>query len=324
MIRISENIMMGNHDSGARLESIGVVLVTLACCLMGCAAQYGTYPTTIYEPCSSAPTRALSDLCILNLTFTHLYLEFAADWEGVMDTMSDVGYEFWSPTLMGGTMTAPRTSDQSVYYMYANIDFANPPESLEYIQYGESIGANSIIFEYVVQFNHTTNFWLLPYPPTGRFVSMLMVLSVGFDDNNRVVYERNYYDGASVLSQIGLLKNGYGVYGNNIERPYTGWDACTRDLPIVGSEMATVMLQGANATSILFNKFFVNERPSPSPLPSAASSRHTARNGRAHQQQQQPNYGVYKSMLDMVYNGVEKAAIAVNKEAEYYHTAGRQ
>nr|UMO78291.1 hypothetical protein [Pandoravirus belohorizontensis] len=85
-----------------------------------------------------------------------------------------------------------------------------------------------------------------------------MVLTLGFDDNNKMTYERFYLDSASILVQIGILKDGYGVYGNDLAHPYPSASACKRHLPVVGDQTASVLIDGPN-TDVVFNGFYVNE-----------------------------------------------------------------
>jgi len=295
--------------SGGTLAAIIAALLALSWCL-GCAAQFGTFPATIFTPCSSAPTRALSDLCLLNLTFTHLYLEEAGDWDGVMDTLANDSYEFYSHTMMGGIKAAPYDSDQSLYYMYSRINFVDPPESLQYYYIAESIGANTIVFEAVVEFNHTSSFWLLPLEPTNELVSVYMVLSIGFDDDNKMLYERAYIDGGSILTQIGILQDGYSTYKDNIPLP-PKHAACHFPLPVLGDELATLMLDGAVDSGIVFNQFYATAEPSPSPSPHRRSHANSAPVKRDK---------AYGSMIDWVHASMGRAADTVDREARYHAT----
>lgn len=230
-------------------------LALVAWAATGAAAQS---PTPLPVPCSSAANKTLADACLLTLALTHLGYEETGQWGPLLDTMSADAYEVYGHTLMGGVNTAPPTSDQSIHHMYANILNGGQPADLVYIPVTTTIGTSTIVYEYITQFNHTVNFWLVPYPPTNRPVSVAMVLTLGFDDNNKMTYERFYLDSASILVQIGILKDGYGVYGNDLPHPYPSASACKRHLPVVGDQMASVLIDGPN-TDVVFNGFYVNE-----------------------------------------------------------------
>lgn len=234
-------------------------LALVACATTGTTAQS---PTPLPVPCSSAANKTLADACLLTLALTHLGYEETGQWGPLLDTMSADAYEVYGHTLMGGVNTAPPTSDQSIHHMYANILNGGQPADLVYVPVTTTIGTSTIIYEYITQFNHTVNFWLVPYPPTNRPVSVAMVLALGFDDNNKMTYERFYLDSASILVQIGILKDGYGVYGNDLAQPYPSASACKRHLPVVGDQLASVLVDGPYNSDIVFNGFYVNEAAS--------------------------------------------------------------
>ncbi|QBZ81670.1 hypothetical protein pclt_cds_1087 [Pandoravirus celtis] len=233
-----------------------VALALVAWTATGATAQS---PTPLPVPCSSAANKTLADACLLTLALTHLGHEEAGRYGPLLDTMSADAYEVYGHTLMGGVNTAPPTSDQSIHHMYSKILNGGQPADLVFLPVTTTIGTSTIIYEYITQFNHTVNFWLVPYPPTNRPVSVAMVLALGFDDNNKMTYERFYLDSASILVQIGILKDGYGVYGNDLPQPYPSASACKRHLPVIGDQLTSVLLDGPYNTDVVFNGFYVNE-----------------------------------------------------------------
>ncbi|AGO85534.1 hypothetical protein psal_cds_1222 [Pandoravirus salinus] len=232
------------------------VVMIVAWTATGTTAQS---PTPLPVPCSSAANKTLADACLLTLALTHLGYEETGQWGPLLDTMSADAYEVYGHTLMGGVNTAPPTLDQSIHHMYSKILNGGQPADLVYVPVTTTIGTSTIIYEYVTQFTHTVNFWLVPYPPTNRPVSVAMVLALGFDDNNKMTYERFYLDSASILVQIGVLKDGYGVYGNDLANPYPSPVACKRTLPVIGDQMSSVLIDGPYDSGITFNGFYVNE-----------------------------------------------------------------
>jgi SnoaL-like polyketide cyclase. len=72
--------------------------------------------------------------------------------------------------------------------------------------FSRTIGTDSIVDEFIVQFTHTTEIdWLLPgVAPTGRVVEVPTVGIIKFE-GDKLVHEHIYWDQASVLVQVGLL-----------------------------------------------------------------------------------------------------------------------
>nr|UDO47035.1 nuclear transport factor 2 like domain [Pandoravirus massiliensis] len=241
------------------MNTLFAVFACLALALCVAAPCFAQSPTPLPVPCSSAANKTLADACLLTLAMTHLHYEETGQWGPLLDTMSPDAYEIYGHTLMGGVNTAPSTSDQSLYHMYANILNGGQPDDLIYVPVTTTIGTNTIVYEYVTVFNHTKNFWLVPYPATNRMVSVGMVLTLGFDDNNKMTYERFFVDSASILVQIGILKDGYGVYGNDLAAPYPPGKACKRHLPVAADQFASILIDGPYGAGVEFNGFYVNE-----------------------------------------------------------------
>ncbi|AVK76482.1 hypothetical protein pneo_cds_875 [Pandoravirus neocaledonia] len=279
---------------------MNTTFAALVCCLAlvlfvasPCVAQS---PTPLPVPCSSAANKTLADACLLTLAMTHLHYEETGQWGPLLDTMSADAYEIYGHTLMGGVNTAPSTSDQSLYHMYANILNGGQPDDLVYVPVTTTIGTNTIVYEYVTVFNHTQNFWLVPYPATNRMVSVGMVLTLGFDDNNKMTYERFFVDSASILVQIGILKDGYGVYGNDLAAPYPPGKACKRHLPVAGDQFASILIDGPYNAGVEFNGFYVNEAENLSETSTDSASEESTTE-RANKRQERRQYDSFSALV---------------------------
>ncbi|WBR14995.1 hypothetical protein pkur_cds_821 [Pandoravirus kuranda] len=282
---LAETRKRGGHAAAApgafaptMLIALGTAVVVLVVAAPHLAYAQG--PTPLPVPCSSAATRALSDACLLNLTYAYMAYEETGQWEAMLNASAADAYEFYAPTLLGGKANLAASSDQSLYYMNDKIQFAgDTPSGFTYLPVSGSIGADTVVFEYIAQFNHTANFWLVPYPASGRPVSVVMVLSIGFDADNKVAYERVYYDGASVLVQVGALADGYEAYRND-QNASCGSAAddqvCNCSLPVVGGQAATLLLDGVHNSSIVFNGFYARERAQDASSPVASRVSHAA------------------------------------------------
>lgn len=83
--------------------------------------------------------------------------------------------------------------------------YDNPPD-FRLTPFSRTIGDDTLVDEFVVQFTHTTVMdWMLPgIAPTGRKVEVPTVAMVRFE-GDKVAYEHIYWDQASVLVQLGLV-----------------------------------------------------------------------------------------------------------------------
>jgi carboxymethylenebutenolidase len=129
-----------------------------------------------------------------------------------MDTMGgDPAYVVNVPTCVGGA------GKEGIETFYAN----------KFVQVSIDVKAQTLVEELVMEFTHDIEMpWMLPgVPPSGKKVTVPLVVSVGFDRRCQVVSERVYWDQASVLQQVGLLPL------DKVEK-----------LPIVGSRQSKTVL----------------------------------------------------------------------------------
>jgi carboxymethylenebutenolidase len=132
----------------------------------------------------------------------HIEFEFdREDVDATMTTMTEDPYVHHVPTLTGG-----RGYD-GVYNFYKNHFIGKMPKDLKITNISRTIGKDQVVDELVISFTHDTEIdYLLPgIAPTGKYVGIPHVVVMKFRDN-KISHEHIYWDQASVLVQVGLLK----------------------------------------------------------------------------------------------------------------------
>jgi len=140
----------------------------------------------------------------------HCKAEFAdASVEDTMATMiSDsadpggpVPFVNHVPVMTGGYTQSAVQSFYSCYFLH------QMPSDTATKLISRTVGTNQIVDEMIFSFTHdVTMAWMLPkVTPTMRKVEIPLVAVIGFE-NEKVSFERIYWDQASVLVQIGLLQ----------------------------------------------------------------------------------------------------------------------
>lgn len=153
---------------------------------------------------------------------SHLAYEFDPSQKSTAKTMATMIEEpvvNHVPTMIGGH----GQTDLAEFYENHFI-FTNPPVHLTPVKRTVQITKNkaSLVDEMVVRLNHTVIIdWLLPdTAPTGHKIAIPLVASVDFlrvKKEWKISRERIYWDQASVLKQVGLLK---------AKLPITGAEQC--------------------------------------------------------------------------------------------------
>ena len=94
-----------------------------------------------------------------------------------------------------------------VYDFYKNHFIGKTPNDLNITRLSRTVGKDQVVDEFILSFTHDIEFeYLLPgVPPTGKYVEIPHVAVVKFK-HNKISHEHLYWDQASVLVQIGLLK----------------------------------------------------------------------------------------------------------------------
>ena len=123
------------------------------------------------------------------------------DVDATMATMVAEPYVNHIPTMTGGVGHA----ELKRFYKYHFIGENPPDTALEPVS--RTIGTDQIVDEMIFKFTHTSEIdWMLPgVKPTGKRVEVPLVAIVRFVDG-KVAHEHIYWDQASVLVQVGLLR----------------------------------------------------------------------------------------------------------------------
>ena len=133
----------------------------------------------------------------------HVALEFQArDAAATMETMVDHPTVIHVPVLTGG-----RSTDQ-LHSFYRDSFIPAWPEDTEVEQLSRTVGTERVVDELIIRFTHSVEmpFWLPGLAPTGRRVTIPLVVVMAFEDG-KVASEHIYWDQASLLAQIGLLES---------------------------------------------------------------------------------------------------------------------
>lgn len=132
----------------------------------------------------------------------HCEHEFATrDVDATMATMVAEPYVNHVPTLTGGV------GYRQLRHFYAHHFVESNPPDTTLVPISRTVGANQIVDELLFCFTHTREIpWMLPgIAPTGRRVEIPLVAIVQFR-GDKLCHEHIYWDQASVLVQIGVLK----------------------------------------------------------------------------------------------------------------------
>ena len=133
----------------------------------------------------------------------HTKHEFVTrDTESTLATMVDDAYVNHVPVMTGAYGKAALRA----FYSQDFIPAMPPDTTLTPVS--RTIGENQLVDEMVFAFTHTQEIpWMLPgVAPTHRRVEVPLVAIVRFRDG-KLAHEHIYWDQASVLKQIGLLKD---------------------------------------------------------------------------------------------------------------------
>jgi carboxymethylenebutenolidase len=122
------------------------------------------------------------------------------------------------PVLTGG-------SGKSALRIFYERDFipSMPPDT-KLTPISRTVGEEQLVDEMIFSFTHTQEMpWMLPgIPPTNRYVEVALVAIVRFRDG-KLAHEHIYWDQASVLKQIGLLRDlGLPAFGIESARKVRG------------------------------------------------------------------------------------------------------
>ena len=132
----------------------------------------------------------------------HLRDEFVTrDTEATLDTMVPDAYVNHVPVMTGGV------GREVLRDFYSGHFIPKMPPDAEIVPVSRTIGADRIADELIFRFTHTVEMeWMLPgVAPTGQRVEVPFVVIIQFRDG-KLAHEHIYWDQASVLVQLGLLR----------------------------------------------------------------------------------------------------------------------
>lgn len=167
---------------------------------------------------------------LIHLWEEHTKHEFATrDTEATLATMVDDAYVNHIPVMTGG-------NGKNALRGFYSRDFipAMPPDTT-LTPISRTVGEDQIVDEMIFSFTHTQEMpWMLPgVAPTNRRVEVPLVAIVRFR-GDKLAHEHIYWDQASVLKQIGLLKDSHlPVFGVETARKVLNPDG-----PLTGMEPA--------------------------------------------------------------------------------------
>lgn len=132
----------------------------------------------------------------------HCECEFATrNADETMTTMVAEPYVNHIPVMTGGV------GQDKLHDFYKNHFIPSLPKDTKLVSVSRTVGADRLVDELLFCFTHDCEIdWLLPgVPPTGKYVEVPTVAIVCFR-GDKLYHEHIYWDQASVLVQIGLLK----------------------------------------------------------------------------------------------------------------------
>jgi carboxymethylenebutenolidase len=211
----------------------------------GCGERFYDRLAPGYEPhaASLAHTRSLGTLRpaigpqydLARLLYEHLREEFVThDADATMATMIDTPYVNHVPTLTGGV------GHDMLKRFYKYHFIPKMPEKRRNTYLSETVGADTVVLEFVTTFVHDTEIdYLLPgIPPTGKEVQIPTVVIAKFQ-GDKLYHEHIYWDQASILAQLGLID--------------------PKGLPIAGVEEARKMLDQSLPANELMKSWSTSE-----------------------------------------------------------------
>jgi carboxymethylenebutenolidase len=161
----------------------------------------------------------------------HCAAEFETrDIDATMATMSEAPHITNVPTMTGGN------GRDEVRRFYDRWFVGHLPDDWTVTLLSRTVGENQLVDEVVASFTHDCpmEVFLPGVAPTGRKVTVPLVVVVGFDAAGKVAHEHIYWDQASLLVQIGLLDQ--------------------TKLPVTGAEQAERLLDPSLPSNTLIPK----------------------------------------------------------------------
>jgi steroid delta-isomerase-like uncharacterized protein len=124
----------------------------------------------------------------------HMESENRLDFEATLRTFAHPRYELIATGEVYDGEDAVRG-----YYAASRTAFPDQRNAIHAIRWSD----DAVIVEFDLMGTHTGS--LRGVPPTGRSFTCRMVALFLFDDTDRIVCERVYFDSATILRQLGLI-----------------------------------------------------------------------------------------------------------------------
>jgi carboxymethylenebutenolidase len=125
------------------------------------------------------------------------------DVEVTLSTMVEDAYVNHIPVMTGGT------GKKELRRFYSEDFIPRMPPDTKLTSISRTVGTDQLVDEMIFSFTHTQEMpWMLPgVRPTNKPVRVPLVAIVRFR-GDKLAHEHIYWDQASVLKQVGLLKDG--------------------------------------------------------------------------------------------------------------------
>jgi len=140
---------------------------------------------------------------LVQLWEEHTSHEFSTrDTEATLATMTEDAYVNHIPVMTGGS------GKEALRKFYSRDFIPSMPPDTRLTPVSRTVGRDQLVDEMIFSFTHTQEMpWMLPgIAPTQRSVEVALVAIVKFREG-KLKHEHIYWDQASVLKQIGLLKD---------------------------------------------------------------------------------------------------------------------
>jgi carboxymethylenebutenolidase len=150
----------------------------------------------------ASPPLTPSQQALVDLWDAHVRHEFATrDTDHTLATMVEDASVNHAPVLTGGT------GREELRAFYSRHFIPQMPPDLEILPVSRTVGNDRLVDEMVLRFTHTVRMdWALPgVEPTGQRVELPLLVVVKFR-GDKLAAKRIYWDQASLLVQVGLLR----------------------------------------------------------------------------------------------------------------------
>ena len=157
------------------------------------------------------PAFTASEQALIEVWEAHTAAEFVQkDADAAIATMTD------NPVLIHVPVGTGATGREKLRRFYREIFIPQAPPDFAIELLTRSVGQNRIVDEFIVRFTHTVRMdWFAPgITPTGRRLVVPHVGVVAFE-GGKIASEHIYWDQATVLLQLGVIRDGLPALGKD-------------------------------------------------------------------------------------------------------------